>query len=472
MAVQQKGALAADRVPRIIQGGMGVSVSSWRLARAVSARGHLGVVSGTALDAVFARRLQAGDPEGHLRRALASFPWPDMAGRVLERYLVPGGLPNGRPYRPTPMPALPMSPEGVDLLIVANYAEVFLAKEGHDGPVGINYLAKIQLPTLPSLLGAMLAGVDVVLMGGGIPLVIPGLLDGLAAWEEVELRVTVEGDGQGRSLSHRLDPRALCPEPLPALHRPTFLGIIASSTLARTLVRRSSGYVDGFVVEDHTAGGHNAPPRRSARSGGRPGYGPADVPDLGAIAELGRPFWVAGGCASPDTLREAQASGARGIQVGTAFALCEESAILPDIKREVIRRYRRGELRVATDLAASPTGYPFKVVPVGDGDHRRRVCDLGYLRQSYWRPDGEVGYRCPAEPIERYLAKGGAIEETVGKRCLCNGLLATIGLGQVRPEGVEPPIVTAGEDFSFLPHVLPEDSTSYSAADVLDYLLG
>ena len=38
----------------LIQGGMGVAVSDWRLARAVSQAGHLGVVSGTAVDTVVA----------------------------------------------------------------------------------------------------------------------------------------------------------------------------------------------------------------------------------------------------------------------------------------------------------------------------------------------------------------------------------------------------------------------------------
>ena len=65
--------------PRIIQGGMGVAVSSWRLARAVSLRGQLGVVSGTAIDSVFVRRLQDGDPGGHVRRAMAAFPMPGVA---------------------------------------------------------------------------------------------------------------------------------------------------------------------------------------------------------------------------------------------------------------------------------------------------------------------------------------------------------------------------------------------------------
>lgn len=57
-------------VPSIIQGGMGVAISGWRLARAVASRGHLGVVSGTALDAVLVRRLQLGDAGGEIRRAL------------------------------------------------------------------------------------------------------------------------------------------------------------------------------------------------------------------------------------------------------------------------------------------------------------------------------------------------------------------------------------------------------------------
>ena len=66
----------------IIQGGMGAGVSDWRLARAVAHTGQLGVVSGTALDTVLARRLQLGDPSGHLRRAIAAFPFQDLAERA------------------------------------------------------------------------------------------------------------------------------------------------------------------------------------------------------------------------------------------------------------------------------------------------------------------------------------------------------------------------------------------------------
>jgi len=71
-------------LPTIIQGGMGIAVSNWKLARAVSMRGQLGVVSGTALDTVLVRRLQDGDPGGDMQRAMKSFPIPYVADRVLE----------------------------------------------------------------------------------------------------------------------------------------------------------------------------------------------------------------------------------------------------------------------------------------------------------------------------------------------------------------------------------------------------
>ena len=84
-----------------------------------------------------------------------------------------------------------------------------------------------------------------------------------------------------------------------------------------------------------------------------------------------------------------------------------------------------------------------------------------------------VGYRCASEPIGGFLKKGGTEEGAAGRQCLCNGLMATIGLGQVREGGiVEPPVVTAGDDFSFLDHIRKDGATSYSANDVLDYLLG
>ena len=172
---------------------MGVAVSSWQLARRVSTLGHLGVVSGTALDVVLARRLQQGDLDGSLRRALAAFPDRAVADGVLERFFVPGGKPEGSPFKSVAMFAAQPARRLQSLATVAGFAEVFLARENHDGLVGINFLEKVQLPTPAILYGALLAGVDYLLVGAGIPRDFPDLLDRLTRHEAVRLPLHVTG---------------------------------------------------------------------------------------------------------------------------------------------------------------------------------------------------------------------------------------------------------------------------------------
>lgn len=461
---------------------MGVAVSNWRLARAVAEAGQLGVVSGTLLAVVQTRLLQQGDPGGHLRRAFDHFPLPAIAERVWRDYYVAGGLPTGVPFKAVPMPTLHPSAAFVELTILANFAEVWLAKEGHGGRIGINLLEKIQLPTLPSLYGAMLAGVDHVLMGAGIPRAIPGVLDRLARGEVAELKIDVAGALPEDDCCSRFDPRSLFAGPAPELKRPEFLAIVSSATLALTLARKSSGRVDGFVVEGAPAGGHNAPPRGPLQlsTAGEPIYGPRDTPDLPKIRELGLPFWLAGAFSRPGKIVEAQAHGAVGVQVGTAFAFCEESGIIPDLKRRVRELIRAGAARVHTDPFASPTGFPFKVAQLAHTlsdavtfAARERLCDLGYLRQLFRRPDGTIGYRCASEPAAEFLRKGGAESELAGRKCLCNGLAATVGLAQTRADGTpEPAIVTAGDELSQLGQFFDFGRDSYRAADVIRILLG
>ena len=368
-----------------------------------------------------------------------------------------------------------------ELTVAANFVEVFLAKHGHAGVVGLNLMEKLQFPTLPSLYGAMLAGVDYVLMGAGIPRAIPGAMDSLASGQVTELKMDVEGAVPGEDFIGSFDPRAFCAGCLPALKRPLFLGIVASATLAMTLAKKSSGRVDGFVVEGETAGGHNAPPRGPLQLSpeGEPIYGPRDTPDLEKIHALGLPFWLAGSYGQPGKLAEALRLGATGIQVGTAFAFCEESGIRPELKREVIELSRRGEARIFTDPVASPTGFPFKVVQVpgtlseaAQYDRRPRICDLGYLRHPYRKTDGTLGYRCPAEPVEDYLKKGGALADTAGRKCICNGLPATVGLGQVRQgKDHELALLTSGNDVSRIAHFLKPGRETYTAAEVIEWLL-
>jgi nitronate monooxygenase len=467
------------KFPKIIQGGMGAGVSDWRLARAVATAGQLGVVSGTALDLILTRRLQEGDPQGHVRRALAAFPEPGIVGRILDRWFVEDGKDEAVPYAGKPLVGEAPGARLEELLVVANFVEVWLAKEGHPGMVGINYLHKIQTPTLPSLFGAMLAGVNVVLVGAGIPLEIPSILDGLAAGEPVEMALQVTGATREHKL--RFDPARMFPSGAPPLKRPAFFPIVSSVALATILVRKAGGGVDGLVIEDPTAGGHNAPPRGALKldDHGEPVYGPRDAVDPAAIAALGLPFWLAGSNGSPEKLREAPGVGAAGVQVGTVFAFCEESGLREDLKQAAIQAVISGDEKVFRDPVASPTGFPFQVLALPETlskeevyQCRERQCDLGYLREGYEREDGTVGWRCPAEDPATFVEAGGTLEQTEGRKCLCNSLMANLGLGQWREGKVEPPLLTCGKDLSGVRRILAPGRTSYTAREVLEFLLG
>jgi len=467
--------------PIIIQGGMGVAVSAWQLAKAVSRTGQLGVVAGTAIDTVLIRRLQSGDPGGHIRRALSEFPLPEMAKRIVNRYFLPNGKAKDAPYPSITLLTEAPTQAQLELIVVANFTEVFLAKEDHDGLVGINYLEKVQLPTLPSLFGAMLAGVDYVLMGAGIPTAIPGIIDRLCEGKSVELPLKVEDADRDERFFAKFDPNEFTEGQIPWLRRPKFLPIVASATLATMLKRKSSGAVDGFVVEGPTAGGHNAPPRGKTQYNdrGEPIYGRRDIVDLQAMQALGLPFWLAGSYGSPEQVTHALDAGAAGVQVGTAFAFCDESGIEADIRHEVIQSCKEGTLDVRTDPLASPAAFPFKVLSLlgslSDSmtyQLRKRRCDLGFLRQAFKRADGTLGWRCPAEPVASYVKKGGT-EGTDGRKCICNGLMANIGLGQVDRDGQhELPLITCGDDVKNLLQFLKSpDALSYSAREVVSYLL-
>jgi NAD(P)H-dependent flavin oxidoreductase YrpB (nitropropane dioxygenase family) len=461
---------------------MGVAVSNWVLARAVSRLGQLGVVSGTGIDTVFVRRLQDGDPMGHLRRALASFPLRDIADEALSRFFIDGGREPGTPYKRLPLATVAGNRFQRGLLALAGYAEVFLAKEGHDGLVGVNLLTKIQLPNPATLYGAMLAGVNYVLMGAGIPREIPGFLDRLALHQPVNQRIDATVATGGEPVVQHFDPAELGGGALSPLPRPNFLPIISTHALGAILLKKATGSIQGFVVEAPTAGGHNAPPRGSKNfdERGQPIYSERDYADMAAMRDLGVPFWLAGSTGSPERLQLALSEGAAGIQAGTIFAYCSESGFTDAIKEEVIDRVLAGNTDVYTDPLASPTGFPFKVVTLPcslseahDYQQRQRVCDLGYLREVVRKDDGKLSYRCASEPIDDYLRKGGDLQETEGRKCLCNALMANAGLAQVQKDGsTEGTLVTSGDDLAAIARVLPPGARSYSAAQAVAHLLG
>jgi NAD(P)H-dependent flavin oxidoreductase YrpB (nitropropane dioxygenase family) len=457
---------------------MGIAVSNWRLANAVARLGQLGVVSGVAIDSVLARRLQDGDPGGHMRRAMEHFPMPHVASEALARHFRPGGRAPGEPYTPLPMYQQEVSLARDQFSVLSSFVEVYLAREGHTGHVGINLLTKIQMGNLAFLYGAILAGVDYVIMGAGIPREIPAALDALAKHQPAQLRLELEDAAPGQAEYLRFDPAACWKDAPPPVVRPRFLPIVASNLLANVLLKKATGRIDGFIIEGPTAGGHNAPPRDRGVSAetGEPLYGERDVVDLEQIRKLGLPFWVAGSAGRPERLQEALAAGAAGIQVGTLFAYADESGLTDTIRHGVLENVLRGTVRIRTESRASPTGFPFKLVS-WDGDPaagvvRQRVCDLGYLRDAYARGEKGLGYRCASEPADQFVAKGGDPAETPGRQCLCNALLATVGLGQVREGGiVEPPLLTSGDEVTNLATFLG-GRTHYAAADVVRWLLG
>jgi nitronate monooxygenase len=492
---------------------MGIRISSWQLAREVSKKGELGVISGTAIDSVFVRELQNGDKDGHLRRALATFPDQDMVMRTMEKYFVEGGKPQDKPFRPLPMWTLDPPQALLEACVLADYCEVWLAKHNDDGTptggiAGINLLTKVTLPTIASLYGAMLADVDYVIMGAGIPLRVPGVLDNLSEGKDAFFPVDIHGSQENTEIKFSPKDFWMGAEP-PTLKRPNFLPIVSSVVLAQSFLKRADGKgpfrgVDGFVVELPTAGGHNAPPRGfrydpvskshavDLNERGEPIYGEKDEVDIEKFkkAAKGLPFWFAGSYAHAEKFEEILEIGGQGVQVGTAFALSKESGMDPVTKQQVLRTIMKGDMDVFTDPVASPTGYPFKVLEIAgtlsDKEvymERPRVCNLGYLRTAYIdETTGKLGYRCPSEPIEDWLKKGGEIEATKGRKCLCNALMANVGLPQTRSitnedgtkqKYVEEQLITIGDEVNLCRRFVKEDADgnlAYSAADVVDYL--
>lgn len=471
----------ANKLPVLIQGGMGVGVSGWRLARRVSELGHLGVVSGTGIDSLLIRRIEQGQDLEHLMQAIEAFPLQEVSALFKKKY-GPKTHEKAPRYSLLPMlrPKLPLWRQR--LLMLSSFVEVHLAKESQPGLVGINFLEKIQIPSLSSIYGAILAGVDYILMGAGIPTEIPGAIDQLLRYEEASLSLAVVGNSGEREFRTRFDPKDhFGSHPPQGLRRPHFLPIVSSASLARALLKRSSGKIDGFVVEHHSAGGHNAPPRgmKAMPEKQSPCYSERDEIEFEKFRELEVPFWLAGSYGQRRKLQFAQSVGAQGVQVGTAFALCRESGLAKQYKHEFLQKLCAGEAAVETDFRASPTGFPFKVAEIEGSlssdliyEERSRKCDLGYLRQPYQKPDGGLGFRCPAEPQEHFLEKGGIIEETEGRKCLCNALFANIGLGQYQGGAyLEPALVTLGDDYLSLKNHVESHGFDYDAESVVNEIV-
>jgi nitronate monooxygenase len=342
--------------------------------------------------------------------------------------------------------------------------------------------------------GAMLAGVDGVIVGAGNPDGLPAICSRLAKHEAVTNDLSVLYREAGEVFNVPFDPKLVADGKLAQnpLRRPAFLAIVSLENLVKALAQSQSEAPDGFVIEHHTAGGHNAGPQGPLRidSKGQPIYGAEDEPNLQAIREVGFPFWLAGGYGSREKLQQALTVGATGVQVGSNFALAEESGIKSTYRTAILNELKKGidDAALVQTTLFSPTGFPFKVVQLTDtlADEavfaaRRRVCDIGILQQrGLSKPvaDGtrRLFQRCPAAPVEDFVSKRGLQRNTEDRRCLCNGLLSCVGLGQVGTQegelGEEPAIFTLGNHLDGIRRLSRHGQTPYWVRDVVTDILG
>jgi NAD(P)H-dependent flavin oxidoreductase YrpB (nitropropane dioxygenase family) len=191
--------------------------------------GGIGTVSGTLADHIIAHILHSGDPGGHIVRALSHFPFPEIAQEVIKTYLRKD-LSESHQLK-IPVSVLEHSQKHAALILCANFALVWLAKEGHAQPVAINYLEKVQLPFLYALTGAMLASVDEVIIGAGIPTQVPGIIDSLLQEGKAEHVIHVEDSTHGGVIS-TINLKELFGKHPQFQKRPNFIPIVSTDALA------------------------------------------------------------------------------------------------------------------------------------------------------------------------------------------------------------------------------------------------
>lgn len=435
-------------------------VATWPLARAVARTGQLGVVSGTLLPVIVARRLQMGDPGGHLRRAFDHFPSAAIARRVWEDHFIPGGKTPDTPFATPLQPHLDQGPALTELAVVGGFAEVFLAREGHDGPVAIHFAGRSKLPLLPTLYGALLAGVGWLIVSAeeaDLAAAVVRLCEG----KEAGVQVSVAGRPAETAGECCFAPEGLMGDAPEDLSVPRLLLVGESAAELAARAGGIGGLVQGVILRQET------------------GKGLPAATDLKPLCDPGLPFWLDGGPATAANLAAALAVGAAGLVVSSPFHYCEESELAADWKAEVFERSHQTPARLAVEFMPTPGGYRVPIAKIkgsaldaGEFARRERFCDVGFLRQLYRREDGSLGYRCPGETLECHLAKGGDSDAASAQPCVCNGMLAALGLGQVRPGfGVERPLLPAGEDLRGLVRFCPPNARSFTAADVVRQLL-
>lgn len=361
-----------DLVP-IMQGGMGVNISTKAMALAVAHAGGIGHVSDAMLPDLTDRLFNTGFTKAKARLCRAV---DKMAG-----------------YAGFDFPLQEVR------FAAKTYLEDVMAGKTGPGLVFVNVMEKLTMndsvATLKArLLGALDAGVDGISLSAGL---------------------------------HTSSFAMMAQHPR---FRDAMLGIVVSSSKALNLFLRRSAKTgrlpDYVVVEGPLAGGHLGFGIDSWREA-----------DLGAIVRevknylseqrLDIPVLAAGGIfTGTDGVRLMEA-GASGIQVATRFTVAKESG-LPDAVKE---RYFEAEAGDVVVNGISPTGYPMRMLTASPaiGASLKPQCEA----YGYMLAKGECSY---LKEYEKAVAEGRATEGICGKTCLCtqmrNYKLWTVGATAAR----------------------------------------
>ncbi len=433
--------------PVLFQAGMGSRVSSWVMARIVSMLGALGVVSSVGLRTVMIEEVRRGNQK--VIEMAKRFPFPGHIEELL-------AFAKGCKWHKKPVPMDQFGPKGElakRLSTIAAFIEVSLAKEGHNGLIGINVMWKLPLTVLPVIYGAMLAGVNIIIAGAGVPMELPAIVEAIRSGQDLAFKL-----GTDAEFTLRIVPGTS--ELISSRDRPKLAPILSNFVFCRKLKdgwkEKYGVEPDFFILEDYKAGGHNAPPRNkevhSVEKDGIDSY-------FDEVVELGIPVVVAGAFEHGGTRADLlywQKRGAHGIQVGSRFALSSDSGMLEIYRHQILELNKAGKLEIITRMSDSPTGYPIKMAvlqgTLADPEiyrARRRACKQGYLREVHTYTD-ESGQEvqvlsCKAMPLDQYMAlnpdktREQCEEDSDGKVCLCDGLLGAIGFKAV------PAYITLGE---------------------------
>lgn len=441
--------------PDLFQAGMGARVSTWWMARTVSMLGGLGIVSSVGLRTIIVEAVREGNKE--VIEMAKKFPFPGHIEELL--VFAPGGK-----WHERPVPMDQLGPGGglaTRLATIASFVEVSLAKQGHKGKIGINVMWKLTPTVLPSIYGAMLAGVDALICGAGVPMELPAIVNGIRSGQHLSFSPL---SGTKTNVLLEIVPGTV--ELLASLEQPLLIPILSNFVFCRKIKdewEKNFGIKpDFFILEDYKAGGHNAPPRDKKIGMHIPERDSIDT-YFDDVLKMGIPIIVAGSFTHGGTREDLlywKSRRAHGIQVGSRFALCSDSGMSPKFRHQIIENNVAGITEILTCYDDSPTGFPIKRVSLpGTLSNpevyaaRERTCKHGYLRQT--PPHENDGIQkevlvCPAMPLAQFMAlnpdktKEQCEAICEGKICLCESLLATIGLIS------SPAYVTLGESGSMV----------------------